>query len=224
MQNQTDLDLQLEPRLQKIREWVATNITPEENEIMESHIKFLQDSGATEKILKEGDIAPEFNLKNQNGEIISSTELLKNGPLVVSFYRGAWCPYCVEEVKVLNSVYSEIKNAGADLVVISPQSFSRTEKQAKQIHLQYNMLVDQDNSTGKAFGLVYEMPLDLKDLYWNKFQNNIQEVNESNAWELPIPARFIIGQDGKILSVQADPDYRYRPEPLETVSFIKKLN
>ncbi|GAA5093340.1 peroxiredoxin-like family protein [Chryseobacterium ginsengisoli] len=224
MQNQTDLDFQLEPRLQKIREWVATNITPEENEIMENHIKFLQDSGATEKILKEGDIAPEFNLKNQNGEIISSTELLKTGPLVVSFYRGAWCPYCVEEVKVLNSVYSKIKNAGADLVVISPQSFSRTEKQAKQIHLQYNMLVDQDNAAGKAFGLVYEMPQDLKDLYWNKFQNNIQEVNESNAWELPIPARFIIGQDGKILSVQADPDYRYRPEPLETVSFIKKLN
>ena len=224
MQNVTDTGLNLELRLQKIRDWADANLTKEENEIMENHIKFLRNSGATEKILKKGDIAPEFNLKNQKGEIISSTELLKNGPLVISFYRGAWCPYCVEEVKVLNNVYSEIRSAGADLVVISPQGFSRTEKQAQQIHLQYNILVDQDNFTGKAFGLVYEMPQDLKDLYWNKFQNNIQEANESYAWELPIPARFVIGRDGKILDVQSDPDYRYRPEPLETVSFLKQLN
>lgn len=224
MQNHTDTNLQLAPRLQKIREWVAANITVEENEIMENHIKLLQNSHSTEKILKEGDIAPEFNLKNQNGEMISSTELLKKGPLIVSFYRGSWCPYCVEEIKVLNSVYDQIKKNGADLVVISPQGFSKTEKQAKQIHLQYNMLVDQDNLVGKAFGLVYEITSeDLKDLYTNKFGNNIQEVNESFAWELPIPARFIIGQNGKILDVKADPDYRYRPEPLETISFLEKL-
>jgi peroxiredoxin len=209
--------------MQKIREWVASNVQPEENAIMENHIDFLRESGAIEKILKKGDHAPVFHLSNQRGEVISSTELLKNGPLVVSFYRGAWCPYCVEEVKVLNSVYTQIRETGADLVVLSPQSFSRTEKQAGQIHLQYNMLVDDDNKTGKAYGLVYEMPQDLKDLYWNKFGQNIQEVNEGSAWELPIPARFVIGTDGIILDVQADPDYRFRPEPLDTVEFLKSL-
>lgn len=223
MQNATDTSLVLEPRLQKIRDWAKANLTEAENAIMENHIEFLRTSGAADQILKAGDTAPVFNLKNQKGEVVSSTELLKKGPLVVSFYRGVWCPYCVEEVKVLNNLYGQIREAGADLVVISPQSFSRTEKQAADIHLHYNMLVDQDNMVGKAFGLVYEMPQDLKDLYWNKFKNNVQETNESNAWELPIPARFVIGSDGKILSVQADPDYRYRPEPLETVEFLKSL-
>jgi len=223
MQNLTDKSLVLEPRLQKIRDWAKANLTKEENQIMEDHIDFLHKSGAMNKILKTGEIAPSFNLKNQKGEMISSTELLDRSPLVVSFYRGGWCPYCVEEVKVLNSVYGQIQETGADLVVISPQSFSRTEKQASEIHLQYSMLVDEDNKVGKAFGLVYEMPQDLKDLYWNKFKNNIQETNEGSAWELPIPARFVIGKGGEILDVQADPDYRYRPEPIETVNFLRGL-
>jgi peroxiredoxin len=149
---------------------------------------------------------------------------LKKGALVVSFYRGSWCPYCVEEVKLLNNIYPQIQEAGADLVVLSPQSFSRTEKQANDINLKYNMLVDEDNKTGKAFGLVYEFQQYLKDLYQGRFNNNIQEINDGSAWELPIPARFVIGTNGKILDVQADPDYRFRPEPLETVSFLKNLN
>jgi len=223
MQHATNTSLELEPRLQKIRNWAEANLTKEENGIMERHIELLRTSGATDHILKKGDRMPEFQLKNQEGAIISATALLKNGPLVVSFYRGSWCPYCAEEVRALNSVYQDIRDAGADLVVVSPQSFSRTERQANELHLQYNMLVDEDNKIGKAFGLVYLMPQELQDLYWNKFRNNIQEINEGTAWELPIPARFIIGTDGIILDVQTDPDYRYRPEPAETVNFLKQL-
>ncbi|OPC66468.1 hypothetical protein BAY13_17185 [Elizabethkingia bruuniana] len=224
MQATTDKGFVLEPRLKKIRDWAETNLTREDNETMERHIQYLRETGAVNNILKKGDMAPIFNLKNQRGEIISSADFLKKGNLVVSFYRGSWCPYCVEEVKVLNSVYPQIVETGADLVVISPQSFSKTEKQANELHLQYNVLVDKDNNTGKAFGLVYEFPEYLKSFYQERFNNNIQEINESSAWELPIPARFIIGTDGKILDVQAEPDYRFRPEPVEIVNFLKELN
>ena len=216
-------NFQLETRLKKHRDFWGSKLTPAENETMERHIEFLRESGALDKVLKKGDQAPEFNLKNQNGDIISSSELLKNGPLVVSFYRGSWCPYCVEEVRALDLFYPEIQEQGADLVVLSPQSFSRTEKQAGELHLKYNLLVDDDNKTGKAFGLVYEFPQYLKDLYTERFNNNIQEINEGSAWELPIPARFVIGQDGKILDVLVDPDYRFRPEPMTTLKFIKNL-
>lgn len=216
-------NFQLETRLKKHRDFWGSKLTPAENETMERHIEFLRESGALDKVLKKGDQAPEFNLKNQNGDIIASSELLKNGPLVVSFYRGSWCPYCVEEVRALDLFYPEIKEHGADLVVLSPQSFSRTEKQAAELHLKYNLLVDDDNRTGKAFGLVYEFPQYLKDLYIERFNNNIQEINEGSAWELPIPARFVIGQDGKILDVLVDPDYRFRPEPMTTLKFIKNL-
>lgn len=213
--------LLLETRLKKLRDFWSSKLTAAENEIMEKHIHFLRESGAVNQILKSGDNAPEFFLTNQRSEKISSVALLKNGPLVISFYRGSWCPYCVEEVKSLNNIYPQVQEAGADLVVLSPQSFSRTEKQANEVHLKYNLLVDEDNKVGKKFGLVYEFPQYLKDLYQGKFGNNIQEINQGSAWELPIPARFVIGQDGEILDVQADPDYRFRPEPIATLDFLK---
>jgi len=216
-------NLYLETRLKKHRDFWGAKLTAAENETMERHIEFLRESGALNKVLKKGDQAPEFNLKNQNSETISSTELLKKGPLVVSFYRGSWCPYCVEEIKALNTFYTQFKENEADLVVLSPQSLARTQKQANELHLKYSLLVDYDNKTGKAFGLVYEFPQYLKDLYQGRFNNNIQEINEGSAWELPIPARFVIGQDGKILDVFVDPDYRFRPEPIDTVNFIKNL-
>src|ERR1700743_3290268 len=128
MDSLTVKSLALAPHLQKIRDWVAANLTTAEMEIMERHIGFLQTSGAMEQVLKKGDTAPAFQLKNQRGEVISSADLLAKGPLVVSFYRGRWCPYCVEEVKMLNNVYPQIRETGADLVVISPQSFARTQK------------------------------------------------------------------------------------------------
>ena len=90
--------------------------------IMEGHIEMLRNTDAAGKALNVGDTAPIFKLKNQNDEIVSSNELLTNGPLVVSFYRGSWCPYCVEEVKALNEAYDSFREAGADLVVISPQA------------------------------------------------------------------------------------------------------
>lgn len=213
----------LETRLKKLRNFWGSKLTTAQNDIIERHIDFLRESGAVHKILKKGDKAPDFYLKNQRGETIASSDLLKKGPLVVSFYRGSWCPYCVEEVKALNNFYPQIQETGADLVVLSPQSFSRTEKQANELHLKYNLLVDEDNKVGKGFGLVYEFPEYLKELYQGTFNNNIQQVNEGSAWELPIPARFVIGQDGKISDVQADPDYKFRPEPKLTLDFLKSL-
>jgi peroxiredoxin len=218
-----DRSFQLGPKLEKLRDFWGRRLSAADGALMEKHIEFLRQSGAMNNILQVGDTAPEFQLQNQHGQMISSAELLQKGPLVVSFYRGSWCPYCVEEVKVLNNVYEQIKSAGADLVVISPQSPARTEKQAAEIHLQYNMLVDKDNGVGKAFGLVYQFPDYLKDLYLQRFGNDIQLINEGTAWELPIPARFVIGSNGTILDVQSDPDYRYRPEPLATVDFLSNL-
>jgi len=216
-------NLYLETRLKKHRDFWGAKLTAAENETMERHIEFLRGSGALNKVLKKGDQAPEFNLQNQNSEIISSVELLKKGPLVVSFYRGSWCPYCVEEIKALNTFYPQFQENKADLVVLSPQSLERTQKQANELHLKYSLLVDDDNKTGKAFGLVYEFPQYLKDLYQGRFNNNIQQINGGSAWELPIPARFVIGQDGKILDVFVDPDYRFRPEPIATANLIKNL-
>jgi peroxiredoxin len=120
-------------------------------------------------------------------------------------------------------VYDQFQQTGIELVVLSPQSFDRTQKQATTEKLKFNLLVDKDNLIGKAFGLVYTFPEDLKNVYLNVLKLDIQAVNEANGWQLPIPARFVIDRSGVIRDAKANPDYRYRPEPSEVLDIAKKV-
>jgi peroxiredoxin len=215
--------MQLEQTLAALRDKFAKIIPDGASAIMESHIESLRKNGAVDQILKPGTKAPAFMLKNQRGEDISSVDLIKHGPLVVSFTRGSWCPFCAAEVRALNEVYEQFRQAGIELVVLSPQSPDSTQKQATAEKLKFNLLVDKDNAIGKAFGLVYTFPEDLKNVYRNVFKLDIQALNEASGWQLPIPACFVIDGSGVIRDAKADPDYRYRPEPSEVLDIAKKL-
>ena len=215
--------MQLEQTLAALRDKFAKIIPDGASAIMESHIESLRKNGAVDQILKPGTKAPAFMLKNQRGEDISSVDLIEHGPLVVSFTRGSWCPFCAAEVRALNEVYEQFRQAGIELVVLSPQSPDSTQKQATAEKLKFNLLVDKDNAIGKAFGLVYTFPEDLKNVYRNVFKLDIQALNEASGWQLPIPARFVIDGSGVIRDAKADPDYRYRPEPSEVLEIAKKL-
>jgi len=215
--------MQLEQTLGELRNKFAKIIPDSASAVMEGHIESLRKNGAVDQILKPGTKVPLFTLKNQHGEEISSTELLKRGPLVVSFTRGSWCPFCAAEVHALNEMYDQFKQAGLELVVLSPQSFDGTQKQATALKLKFNLLVDKDNGIGKAFGLVYTFPEDLKNVYSSIFKLDIQALNDAGSWQLPIPARFVIDGSGVIRDAKADPDYRYRPEPSELLEIAKKL-
>jgi peroxiredoxin len=107
--------------------------------------------------------------------------------------------------------------------VFSPQSLDRSRRQATAGKLKFNLLVDKDNEIGKAFGLIYTFPEDLKNVYLKAFKLDIQAVNEASGWQLPIPARFVIDGSGVIRDVKTDPDYRYRPEPSEVFDIAKKI-
>jgi peroxiredoxin len=213
--------MRLEQTLAELRDKFAKIIPEKASAVMEGHIESLRKTGAVDKILKPGAKAPEFTLKNQRDEDISSVDLIKHGPLVVSFTRGSLCPFCSAEVRALNEVYEQFRQAGIELVVLSPQSPDRTRKQATAGKLKFNLLVDKDNEIGKSFGLVYTFPEELKNVYSNAFQLDIQAINETGGWQLPIPARFVIDGRGVIRDVQANPDYRYRPEPSEVFDIAK---
>ena len=215
--------MQLEQTLAALRDKFAKIIPDGASAIMESHIESLRKNGAVDQILKPGTKAPAFMLKNQRGEDISSVDLIKHGPLVVSFTRGSWCPFCAAEIRALNDVYDQFRQAGLELVVLSPQSLEKARQQATAEKLKFNLLVDKDNEIGKAFGLVYTFPEDLKNVYRNVFKLDIQALNEASGWQLPIPARFVIDGSGVIRDAKADPDYRYRPEPSEVLDIAKKL-
>jgi peroxiredoxin len=214
----------LEQTLSQMREKFGKMLPAEPAAVLDRHIDFLRESGALDQILKSGAKASAFTLKNQNGEALSSVDLLKRRPLVVSFTRGGWCPYCAAEVRALNEVYDQYQQAGIELVVLSPQSADRAKKQATDDKLKFNFLVDENNEVGKAFGVVYTFPADLKNLYLNVFKIDIQAVNDASVWQLPIPARFIIDTSGTIRDAKADPDYRYRPDPSEVLAVAKSLD
>jgi peroxiredoxin len=187
---------------------------------MHRAIQELIDSGAADRALKAGDIAPSFTLDDANGQPVSSAELLKRGPLVVTFYRGVWCPYCSLDLEALEAAHSEITNAGATLIAISPQLPVNSRKSIRQNGVTFPMLFDPGNDVAAAFGLRYTLPDYLIDLYKNAFKNDLEQVNGDPSWTLPMPARYVIGEDGVIRYAEVSPDYTNRPDPSEILAVL----
>ncbi len=169
-------------------------------------------SGAAARALKAGDKAPEFTLNDPDGQPVSSAELLAKGPLVVSFYRGVWCPYCNMELQALEAALPEFQKLGASLVAISPQTAVNSRKSVRQNALGFPILSDTRNDVAAAFGLRFELPDYLVELY-KGLKNDLPAFNGDPSWTLPMPARYVIGKDGVILYAEVNPDYTRRPEP-----------
>jgi peroxiredoxin len=188
------------------------NAPAEIHPIMERATAELIASGAANKALKVGDKAPLFTLKDPDGHPVSSADLLAKGPLVLTFYRGVWCPYCNMELQALQAFLPTLLDAGANLVAISPQIAANSRKSVRTNGLQFPILSDTHNDVADAFGLRFELPDYLIELYKN-LRNDLPTFNDDPSWTLPMPARYVIGQDGVIRYAEVNPDYTQRPEP-----------
>lgn len=177
-------------------------------------------SGAPARALKAGDKAPAFTLNDPEGHPVSSTDLLAKGPLVVSFYRGVWCPYCNMELQALQAALPDFRELGASLMAISPQSAANSRKSVRQNALDFPILSDTHNDVAAAFGLRFELPDYLIDLY-KGLKNDLPAFNSDPGWTLPMPARYVIGQDGTILYAEVNPDYTRRPEPADMLPALR---
>ncbi len=180
-------------------------------------------SGAASRAPKIGDQAPAFILKDADGHALSSAELLKQGPLVVTFYRGAWCPYCSLDLQALEDARPEIEKRGARLVAISPQTAANSRRSERENKLEFPILSDPHNDVAASFGIRFGLPDYLVDLYKNTFKNDLELVNGDDSWTLPMPARFVIGQDGVIRYAEVNPDYTRRPDPSELLPVLDEL-
>lgn len=179
-------------------------------------------SGQAERALKAGDLAPAFTLNDQDNKPVSSRVLLAKGPLVVSFYRGVWCPYCNLELQALEAALPELETRGAGLVAISPQTAPNSRKSARDNNLTFPILSDAMCEVADAFGIRFTLPDDLVALYKN-FKNELPAFNNDPAWVLPMPARFVIGMDGIIAYAEVNPDYTRRPDPSELLPALDLL-
>jgi peroxiredoxin len=165
--------------------------------------------------------APEFELPDHDGRIVSSAELLAKR-LVLCFIRGRWCPFCVGQMEAMNLVLPELENAGASLAAISPQTVKQSFFMHDQHKLRFPLLSDAGSKVARRFQLSYRVADEQRALYQRTFVN-LPFVNGNDSWELPIPASYIIDRDGTVLYAAADEDYTVRPEPGDLLRFLRKL-
>ena len=199
------------------------NVPPAVIDVMRRATAALKASGQAERAKKVGDKAPVFTLNDPEGNAVSSKDLLAKGPLVVSFYRGVWCPYCNMELQALQAALPEFEKLGASLVAISPQTTPNSRRSTRENKLTFPILSDVKGEVGEAFGLKFALPDYLVDLY-KSLKNDLPSFNDDPAWTLPMPGRYVIGQDGIIAYSEVNPDYTLRPEPEELLPALKKVS
>lgn len=187
--------------------------------IMRNAIKELENSNIGKLAYKKGQQIPNIALPNANGKTVNIQEELKNNKVVLTFYRGGWCPYCNLELKALQEKLGEIEAKGAKLIAISPESpdnsLSTTEKNA----LSFDILTDTNNEVARSLGLVYELPQNLISLY-HEFGINLEQSQGMQSNELPIAATYIINQDGIIDYDFIEEDYKLRAEPAAVIAAL----
>lgn len=198
------------------------NVPPTVIETMHRATRELIGSGATRLALKAGDKAPLFTLNDPTGHPVSSTELLLKGPLVLSFYRGIWCPYCNMELEALEAALPEFQALGASLLAISPQTAPNSRKSVRQNALSFPILSDLHNNVAAAFGLRFVLPDYLIELY-KKLKNDLPQFNGDESWTLPMPARYVIDQQGIIVYAEVNPDYTRRPDPEDMLPSLRRI-
>jgi peroxiredoxin len=196
------------------KELIARYVPAETQGVHARVIADLKVARFTENVLQVGAKAPSFEVSDHNGNLVSSSELLTKGRVVICFFRGRWCPFCVGQLEAMNLLTAQIEQAGASLVAISPQTVQQSFFMVDQHKLRFPLLSDAGNQVARQFGLAYRVPDDQQAIYRRAFVN-LPFANGDGSWELPIPATFVLDGDGTVLYASADEDYTRRPEPME---------
>jgi peroxiredoxin len=179
-------------------------------------------SGAQNRALKAGDAVPEFILPDPAGNPVSSHNLLAKGPLVITFYRGAWCPYCNFDLSALEEARQEIEARGASLVAISEQTAPNSRKSQRQNGLNFPILGDHGGEVAARFGVRWTLPDYLREVH-KALGADLTQFNGEDSWTLPMPARYVIAQDGTIVYAEVNADYTRRPEPSAVFPILEQL-
>ncbi len=173
------------------KDLIAKYVPAEIQAIHARAVAELKQSGIAERALPAGSKAPSFELTDHNGKLVRSSDLLTAGPLVICFIRGRWCPFCVGQMEAMNAIYPQIKESGASLVAISPQTVHQSYLMADQHKLRFPLLSDAGSKVAHAFGLAYRVPEYQQEIYRRVFVN-LPFVNGDESWQLPIPATYIL--------------------------------
>ncbi len=203
--------------------WRTEGITARRLAIMDRATEELVAKGIRKTALKVGDTIQDFILMDARGNPVRLWDLLKQGPTVISFYRGGWCVYCDIELRSLQRVFPQIRESGASLIAISPQLPGNSMSTGDKLQLDFPVLSDVGNVIAKRFGIVFELPPSLLKLY-KTFCHELAEMNgPTGAKELPIPATFVVDRKGIVRFVYLNEDYTQRLDPTKIIASLRKL-
>jgi peroxiredoxin len=207
--------------LNKLEAELRTRRDPTIQARLDRVIADLGDAALLADALTVGDIAPDFELPSANGERVSLGALLDRGPVVLTFFRGTWCPYCSLYLRALEDSRPAIEAAGATLVAISPQHVDGMVRRF-QSKVGLTLLSDLGNRVARVYGLVWDIPQEISDimLSWGL---DLPAMNGTAGWELPIPATYVIGTDGIVRYAYADANFRRRAEPVDVLAALGQV-
>jgi peroxiredoxin len=215
--------MSLQNRLDAFKaDFEGTKVPSEVVAVMHRATAELTASGQAQRALTVGAKLPTFTLSDSEDRAVSSADLLARGPLVITFYRGVWCPYCNMDLQAIEEVAGQMRELGASVVAISPQTPSNGAKSRAQNKLSFPILSDRNGDVAAAFGLRFRLPDDLLAIY-GKFGIDLSMVNGDKSGTLPMPARYVIDRDGTVAYAEVNPDYTRRPDPAELLPVLRRL-
>ncbi|VAX00051.1 AhpC/Tsa family protein GSU0066 [hydrothermal vent metagenome] len=206
---------------QLTEQFISSQAEQTQQDIMES-FEQLMSSDTAQNALKIGDDAIDFTLPNAAGEQKKLSNMLQQGPIVLSFYRGGWCPYCNLQFKALNDILPEIKQLGANLIGVSPETPDSSMSTVEKHQLQFEVLSDIGNNIADKYGLVMTVIEKMRP-YYLQWGFDIPALNGDDSYQLPVPATYIIDRNQKITECYVNKNYTERMEPSDIISALKNL-
>ena len=191
-------------------------------EVLTQSISDMSRSGIEERSLKPGDRVPDFRLSSAGGQTVHLADLLARGPVVLSFFRGGWCPFCSLELDCLQRALPAINDLGATLVAVSPETGESTSNTVEQHSLTFEVLSDPGNALARQFGIVYHLQDEMQAIY-KEFDLDLPTHNGDDSFDLPVPATYVFDTGGVIQVAFVDPDYTRRLDPVEILGTLRNL-
>ena len=227
----SSLNISLQDQLDRITQNTRALVQPERLAFSEKVIAELFASGIENRILKPGAVAPAFSLPDaRTGKPVHSSDLVALGPVVIKFFRGRWCPYCVTELETWRDLIAELRDRNALFVAISPQAPRQNVFMLDQHALNFPLLTDAGCNIAEQFGAAYSVSQEqrryfqsiLVNIPFNHAGLSYHTATEA-SWRLPLPATFIVDRQNTIVFSEGHADFRVRPEPTDVLSVLDRL-
>ena len=208
--------------LNEVRNEMLAELSDDDRKAYIHLVDWLRATDVASRALKVGDRAPDFLLPDAHGRLHSSEQLRREGPLVVSFYRGGWCPFCNEELRALQAVRPAFDTLKSNLVVLSPETRDLPRQLKRRLSLDLTMLADVDHGVATSYGVSFRVPAETKAHYSGRGYD-LGHRHGSTEWMLPIPATYVIDQNGVVRSAFVEPDFTIRQEPSDVLATVRQL-